>query len=89
MKFGLGKKQKVSNVDLDELFTDLKNILLKHHLIPAESIDILVSEWVNDILFIAGMMTEEDLREEMEVLQAGSSIGKKSTSDVEIDDTDQ
>jgi len=77
MKFALGKKQIVNNVNLDDLFTDLKNILLKCPLIPVESIDGLVSEWVNDVLFIAGIITEEDLKEEMKALNVESGLDEE------------
>ncbi|MBS7628596.1 hypothetical protein KEJ23_01245 [Candidatus Bathyarchaeota archaeon] len=83
MKFALGKKQIVNNVNLDDLFTDLKNILLKCPLIPVESIDTLVSEWVNDILFIAGIITEEDLKEETEALNVESRLDEESPDDVD------
>ena len=69
MKFVYGKKQQVDNVDLDKLFTDLQSVLLKHPLVPAANIDDLVSEWINDLLFLAGKITEEELQEAMQTFE--------------------
>ena len=69
MKFVYGKKQKVDTVDLDRLFTDLQSVLQKHPLVPAANIDALVSEWINDLLFLAGKITEEELQEAMQTFE--------------------
>jgi hypothetical protein len=69
MKFTYGKKQKVDNVELDQLFTDLQGVLAKHPLVPTGNIDALVSEWINDILFVAGKITEEELQEVMQTFE--------------------
>jgi hypothetical protein len=65
LKFVYGKKQKVDSVELDQLFTELQAALQKHPLVPAANIEALVSEWINDILFVAGKITEEELQEAM------------------------
>ena len=59
MKFTYGKKQTVNNVELDELFKDLQSVLQKHPLAPKENVNELVSEWINDLLFLAGKITEK------------------------------
>jgi len=69
MKFAFGKKQKVDSVELDSLFTDLQAVLKKHPLVPSENIDTLISEWINDILFIKGLITEEELEEAAEEIE--------------------
>jgi hypothetical protein len=66
LKFVYGKKQKVDSVELDQLFTELQAALKKHPLVPAANIEALVSEWINDILFVAGKITEEELQEAMQ-----------------------
>ncbi len=63
MKFSHGQKQKVDGVELDALFLDLRGILEKSKLVPEGNVIDLVSEWINDILFLAGKMTEEELQE--------------------------
>ncbi len=68
MKFIYGKKQKVNDVELDRLFLDLQAVLQKHPVVPASDIDALVSEWINDTLFITGKITDEELREEAKEL---------------------
>lgn len=70
MKFAFGKKQKVDSVELDNLFTDLQAALKKHLLVPLENIDTLISEWINDILFIKGLITEKELEEAAEEIEA-------------------
>jgi hypothetical protein len=70
LKFSYGKKQKVDEVDLDALFTDLQSTLQKHPLVPAANIDALVSEWINDLLFLAGKITEEELQEAMKSFES-------------------
>ena len=84
MKFTYGKKQKVDDIELDSLFTDLQAVLKKHPLVPAANIDTLVSEWINDLLFLAGKITEEELQEAM---QAFETKGAEAT--VEADDEDE
>jgi hypothetical protein len=69
LKFIYGKKQKVDEVDLDRLFTDLQGVLQKHPLVPAANIDALASEWINDLLFVAGKITEEELKEAMQTFE--------------------
>ena len=66
MKFVYGKKQQVDGVELDQLFTELQAALQKHPLVPAANIEALVSEWINDILFVAGKITEEELQEALQ-----------------------
>lgn len=73
MKFSFGKKQKVDEIDLDMLFTDLQGILQKHPLVPAANIDALVSEWINDLLFLAGKITEQELQEAMQSFESQSA----------------
>jgi len=70
MKFAFGKKQKVDSVELDNLFTDLQAVLKKHLLVPLENIDTLISEWINDVLFIKGLITEKELEEAAEEIEA-------------------
>jgi len=69
MKFAFGEKQKVDSVELDSLFTDLQTVLRKHPLVPSENIDTLISEWINDILFIKGLITEQELEEVAEEIE--------------------
>ena len=66
MKFVYGKKQQIDGVELDQLFTELQAALQKHPLVPAANIEALVSEWINDILFVAGKITEEELQEALQ-----------------------
>lgn len=84
MKFTYDKKQKVESVDLDKLFTDLQSVLQKHPLVPAANIDALVSEWINDLLFLAGKITEEELQEAMQTFEK-----KGAETVVEADDDDK
>jgi len=84
LKFTYGKKQKVDDIELDNLFTDLQGVLKKHPLVPAANIDTLVSEWINDLLFLAGKITEEELQEAMQAFEAR---GAQAT--VEADDGDE
>jgi hypothetical protein len=94
MKFTFGKKQKVDDVELDKLFTDLQGVLQKHPLVPAGDVDALVSEWINDILFVAGKITEEELQEVMQTLekteasQEGTTSATEEDSDEDDDDDD-
>ncbi|MBS7623439.1 hypothetical protein KEJ39_07185 [Candidatus Bathyarchaeota archaeon] len=69
MRFTFGKKQRVNGTELDSLFTDLQTVLKRHPLIPTENIDTLITEWVNDILFIKGLITEEELEEAAEKIE--------------------
>jgi hypothetical protein len=84
LKFTYDKKQKVESVDLDKLFTDLQSVLQKHPLVPAANIDALVSEWINDLLFLAGKITEEELQEAMQTFEK-----KGAETVVEADDDDK
>jgi hypothetical protein len=92
MKFAYGKKQKVDDVELDKLFTDLQGVLQKHPLVPTGNIDALVSEWINDILFVAGKITEEELQEVMQTFekaetpQATEAAGEEESDEDEDDD---
>ena len=91
MKFTYGKKQTVDSVELDNLFTDLKTVLQKHPLIPAANIDALVSEWINDLLFLAGKITEDELKEAMQTFEtaetaAQESAGEEKSAEAEDDD---
>ena len=78
MKFTYGKKQSVDSVELDSLFTDLRSVLQKHPLVPAANIDDLVSEWINDLLFLAGKITEDELKEAMEKFETAEAAPEKS-----------
>lgn len=88
MKFTYGKKQKVDDIELDSLFTDLQSVLKKHPLVPAANIDTLVSEWINDLLFLAGKITEEELREAMQAFetQGAEAAVEADNEDVDSDD---
>lgn len=77
MKFSFGKKQSVDTVELDSLFTDLKGVLQKHPLVPAANIDVLVSEWINDLLFLAGKITENELKEAMQTFETAETAGQE------------
>ena len=90
LKFTYGKKQKVDSVDLDKLFTDLQSVLQKHPLVPAANIDALVSEWINDLLFLAGKITEEELQEAMQTFETkGAEAVAEASDDDEDDDDDE
>jgi len=84
LKFAYGKKQKIDDIELDNLFTDLQGVLKKHPLVPAANIDTLVSEWINDLLFLAGKITEEELQEAMQAFEA-----RGAEAAVEADDEDE
>lgn len=88
MKFTYGKKQKVESVDLDKLFTDLQSVLQKHPLVPAANIDALVSEWINDLLFLAGKITEEELQEAMQTFESKGAETVVEAEDDSKDDED-
>ena len=89
LKFTYGKKQKVDSVDLDKLFTDLQSVLQKHPLVPAANIDALVSEWINDLLFLAGKITEEELQEAMQTFESKGAEAVAEVSDEEDDEDDE
>jgi len=90
LKFTYGKKQKVDTVDLDKLFTDLQSVLQKHPLVPAANIDALVSEWINDLLFLAGKITEEELQEAMQTFESkGAEAGAETGDDEDDNDDDE
>ena len=93
MKFAYGKKQKVDSVELDSLFTDLQSVLQKHPLVPAGNVDTLVSEWINDLLFLAGKITEEELQEAMQAFETHgaeavpeAAVGEDEDSEDEDED---
>ena len=86
LKFTFGKKQKVDSVDLDKLFTDLQSVLQKHPLVPAANVDALVSEWINDLLFLAGKITEAELQEAMQTFE---SKGAEPVAEAGGDDDDE
>ena len=97
LKFVYGKKQKAESVDLDKLFTDLQTVLGKHPIVPAANIDAIISEWINDLLFVAGQITEEELQEAMQTFEnvekaANESkpgkVGKAVVSEVDVDEED-
>jgi len=88
LKFSFGKKQKVDEVDLDMLFTDLRGILQKHPLVPAGNIDALVSEWINDLLFLAGKITEQELQEAMQSFESQSAEPPVEADAEDKDDAD-
>jgi hypothetical protein len=83
LKFTFGKKQTVDSVELDNLFTDLKGVLQKHPLVPAANIDVLVSEWINDLLFLAGKITEGELKEAMQTFETAETAGQESAGEAE------
>jgi len=90
LKFTYGKKQKVDSIELDNLFTDLQSILQKHPLVPAANIDTLVSEWINDLLFLAGRITEEELQEAMQAFETqGAEAIAEPVEEADEDSEDQ
>ena len=89
MKFAYGKKQKVDSIDLDSLFKDLQGVLQKHPLVPPANVDTLVSEWINDLLFLAGKITEEELQEAMQAFETqGAEVAPVATAAEEDEDED-
>ena len=80
MKFTYGKKQTVDSVELDSLFTDLRSVLQKHPLVPAANVDVLVSEWINDLLFLAGKITEDELKEAMQTFETAETGAGQPTA---------
>ena len=89
MKFVYGKKQKADSVDLDKLFTDLQGVLQKHPLVPVANIDAIVAEWINDLLFVAGKITEEELQEAMKTFESKGATVEAAVDDDEDDDDDK
>jgi hypothetical protein len=88
MKFTFGKKQSVDTVELDNLFTDLQGVLQKHPLVPAANIDVLVSEWINDLLFLAGKITEQELQEAMQTFETAETTPQEGGGKADADDDD-
>jgi hypothetical protein len=88
LKFTYGKKQKVDSIELDSLFTDLQSVLQKHPLVPAANVDTLVSEWINDLLFLAGKITEEELQEAMQAFETQGAEAIPEAVEAEHDDSE-
>ena len=88
MKFTYGKKQAVDSVELDNLFTDLRGVLQKHPLVPAANVDALVSEWINDLLFLAGKITEDELKEAMQTFETAETTAAQPSGEEEEDEGD-
>jgi len=80
MKFTYGEKQKVDSVELDRLFADLQSVLHKYPLIPEANVDDLLSEWINDLLFLTGKITEEELQEATQALENTDAIVTNQSS---------
>ncbi len=78
----------MDSVELDNLFTDLRSVLQKHPLVPAANVDVLVSEWINDLLFIAGKITEDELKEAMEKFETAETAPEPAAVGAEADDDD-
>ncbi|MGA2789138.1 MAG: hypothetical protein ABSF00_00015 [Candidatus Bathyarchaeia archaeon] len=63
-------------------------------MVPTGNIDALVSEWINDILFVAGKITEEELQEVMktfektETSQEAAVVASEEDSDEDDEDDD-
>jgi hypothetical protein len=90
LKFTFGKKQRVDSVELDNLFTDLQGVLQKHPLVPPANIDTLISEWINDLLFLAGKITEEELQDAMKNFESQrTEAGEEATVEAGHEDTDE
>jgi hypothetical protein len=88
LKFAYGKKQRVDSIELDSLFTDLQSVLQKHPLVPAANIDTLVSEWINDLLFLAGKITEEELQEAMQAFETQGAEATPEVTEQEDEDSE-
>lgn len=86
MKFTYGKKQTVDEIQLDNLFTDLRVVLQKHPLVPAANVDVLVSEWINDLLFLAGKITEDELKEALEKFETAETTAEQPTGQADEDE---
>ena len=89
VKFSFGGKQKVDEIELDELFKDLQGVLQKHPLVPAANVDALVSEWINDLLFVAGKITEEELQEAMQTFETQGVEAKEVQGEAGDGDEDE
>ena len=89
MKFVYGKKQQIDGVELDQLFTELQAALQKHPLVPAANIEALVSEWINDILFVAGKITEEELQEALQSFEKVETSEKAADTAGGEEDSDK
>jgi len=89
LKFTYGKKQKVDDIELDNLFTDLQGVLKKHPLVPAANIGTLVSEWINDLLFLAGKITEKELQEAMQAFETQGAEAKTEADKEDDEDSDE
>jgi len=89
VKFTYGGKQKVDEIELDELFKDLQGVLQKHPLVPAANVDALVSEWINDLLFVAGKITEEELQEAMQTFETQGVEAKEVQGEAGDGDEDE
>jgi len=90
LKFVYGKKQEINGVELDQLFTELQAALQKHPLVPAANIEALVSEWINDILFVAGKITEEELQEALQSFEKAETSEKAAdTAGEEEEDSEE
>jgi len=79
----------VDSVELDNLFTDLRSVLQKHPLVPAANVDVLVSEWINDLLFLAGKITEDELKEAMEKFETAETATEQPKEVREEADEDE
>jgi hypothetical protein len=88
LKFTYGKKQAVDSVELDNLFTDLRGVLQKHPLVPAANVDALVSEWINDLLFLAGKITEDELKEAMQTFETAETTTAQPSGEEEENEDD-
>jgi len=77
-------------VELDSLFTDLQSVLQKHPLVPNANVNTLVSEWINDLLFLAGKITEEELQEAMQAFetQGAEAVPEAAGAEEENEDSD-
>ena len=79
----------MDSVELDNLFTDLRSVLQKHPLVPAANVDVLVSEWINDLLFLAGKITEDELKEAMEKFETAETATEQPKEVREEADEDE
>jgi hypothetical protein len=57
-------------------------------LVPAGNIDALVSEWINDLLFLAGKITEQELQEAMQSFESQSAEPPVEAAAGDEDDAD-
>ena len=79
----------MDSVELDSLFTDLRSVLQKHPLVPAANVDVLVSEWINDLLFLAGKITEDELKEAMEKFETSETAPEQAAGGARDADEDE